>query len=252
VIARLRNDPMKKALLVMVLPCVAGAVNGSGLFEVGAYTSHMTGNTARLGHEVAQRHWADALLLGGMVFAFMLGAVVGAAVVERSKRQARAHYALGLWLEALFLAVVAGCTLTGRFHVPGAELILLCLAMGLQNALITRLSGAVVRTTHVTGIVTDIGIELVHLWLLMGERAQGRLRLFALGAAWRDPAVDPLKLHCTLWCSFVAGNLLGAALFLRFGFASLLLPIAVVAGLAVFDQRAGLDLPAATSQPAGR
>jgi uncharacterized membrane protein YoaK (UPF0700 family) len=191
-----------------------------------------------------------------MVLAFMVGAVVGAAVVERSKQKLRAHYAWGLWLEAVALSVVAGASFSGRFRLPGAELILLlCWAMGLQNAMITRLSGAVVRTTHVTGIVTDVGIELVHLWMLLGERARGRFRLLSLREVWSDPAVDPLKLHCTLWCSFVGGNLLGAALFLRFGFASLLLPIAVVSGLAVFDQRSGLDLPAGTPpapQPTGR
>lgn len=243
-ITRLRNDPMKKALLVMVLPCVAGAVNGSGLFELGAYTSHMTGNTARLGHELALRHGSGAIALAGMLLGFLAGAVMGAAVVERARKRDRAHYATGLCLEALTLAVAAGfgAAPTAR-HTPVAGLILLlCFAMGLQNAMITRLSGAVVRTTHVTGIITDVGIELVHLWSLLGERAKGRWRLRALPGTWADPQLDPLKLHCTLWCSFVGGNVLGAALSLRMGFASMVLPIAVVVGLAIFDLRAGLEL----------
>ncbi|WP_316568022.1 DUF1275 family protein [Myxococcus sp. MxC21-1] len=47
--------------------------------------------------------------------------------------------------------------------------------MGLQNALVTRVSGAVVRTTHITGILTDIGIQVVRLgsWLREGTRGQG-------------------------------------------------------------------------------
>ena len=47
--------------------------------------------------------------------------------------------------------------------------------MGLQNALVTRVSGAVVRTTHMTGVLTDIGIELVRMraWVRDGPRGQG-------------------------------------------------------------------------------
>lgn len=249
VLTRLQQNPVKKAILVMVLPIVAGAVNGSGLFEVGAYTSHMTGNTARLGHELAQEHWGAALQLFSMIASFGTGAMVGAALVELSKRRNRARYALGLIVEAAVLSAVTAATLGSgdHFRLPGSELIaLLCFAMGLQNAMITRLSGAVVRTTHVTGIVTDIGIELVHLYLWLRKRTSSWGQLFH----WRtikhlreDPELAQLRLHWTLWLSFVSGNVLGAVLYLNVGFASMLLPIIVVLGLTIFDLREGLDPP---------
>ena len=103
------------------------------------------------------------LVLRGMaaVLSFLLGAFVTTLCI----RWARAHsleseYALPLLAEAALLMVFG---LTGRKFIGNrvmGTMMLLCFTMGLQNAIITKISHAEIRTTHVTGIVTDIGIEL--------------------------------------------------------------------------------------------
>ena len=51
-----------------------------------------------------------------------------------------------------------------RSNYPNLIAFTLLFAMGLQNSLVTRISDAVVRTTHLTGLFTDLGIELSQLF----------------------------------------------------------------------------------------
>ncbi|WP_269431141.1 YoaK family protein [Luteipulveratus halotolerans] len=93
----------------------------------------------------------------------------------------------------------------------------LCFTMGLQNAIITKLSGAQIRTTHVTGMVTDIGIEL-------GKLAYPRR------AGDPEPVradVARLRMHLTTVGLFFLGGVVGAVGYLEIGFATLV-PGAVV------------------------
>jgi uncharacterized membrane protein YoaK (UPF0700 family) len=95
--------------------------------------------------------------------------------------------------------------------------------MGLQNAVVTRISNARVRTTHVTGMVTDIGIELGNLVDLAGRH--GREEEAALNK-------DKLRLHGQTVASFLAGGVAGVlaykafGAFLLFGASALLLLLA--------------------------
>jgi uncharacterized membrane protein YoaK (UPF0700 family) len=101
--------------------------------------------------------------LGGLV-SFLLGAMSSAVLVNFARRRKlSSEYAIPLLLEALLLLCFgfAGASLQ-RFEglfVP-ATVMLLCFIMGLQNAVISKISRAEIRTTHITGTVTDIGIEL--------------------------------------------------------------------------------------------
>ena len=150
--------------LGFVLAFVAGAINAGGFLAVHQYTSHMTGIVSAMADNLVLG--AYDLVLGGAggLLSFLLGAACSAIMVNYSRRR-RMHgeFALPLLLEAFLLlcfgllgaqlAAVAG------LFVP-VTVMLLCFIMGLQNALITKLSKADIRTTHITGIVTDIGIEL--------------------------------------------------------------------------------------------
>jgi len=150
--------------LGFALAFVAGAINAGGLLAVQQYTSHMTGIVSAMADNIALG--AYDLVLGGAggLLSFLLGAACSAIMVNYSRRR-RLHgeFALPLLLEA-FLLLCFGllgarlATVAGLF-VP-VTVMLLCFIMGLQNALITKLSKADIRTTHITGIVTDIGIEL--------------------------------------------------------------------------------------------
>jgi uncharacterized membrane protein YoaK (UPF0700 family) len=151
------------AQLGMVLTFVAGAVNAGGFLAVGQYTSHMSGIFSAL---------ADNLVLGalglvvtglGALLLFVAGSACSAILINWGRRCGWSDFfALPLMLEA---ALLFGFGLLGSLtrNSPGFTLVamlLLCFIMGLQNATVTKISGARIRTTHVTGMITDVGIEL--------------------------------------------------------------------------------------------
>lgn len=209
--------------LGFALAFVAGASNAGGFLAVRQYTSHMTGIVSSV---------ADNLVLGssdlvldacGAVLSFLLGATCTALMVNHARRRRLvSEYALPLLLEALLLLAfgVLGARLSkveGLF-VP-VTVMLLCFMMGLQNALMTKLSQAEIRTTHMTGIVTDIGIEI------------GKLLYWNRDAACAQPPVAAnrprLALLCGLLGSFLAGGVLGAWGFKHVGYLATL-PLALL------------------------
>lgn len=158
-----RRSGVTDVLLGIVLAFIAGATNAGGFLAIGQYTSHMTGIASAI---------ADNLALGlfgavgaGIVamVAFVAGAACSAVLINWGRRNDRTkQYAYPIALEALLL-LGFGVLGTASREAPGFMALaapLLCFIMGLQNATITKISGSRIRTTHLTGMVTDIGIEL--------------------------------------------------------------------------------------------
>src|SRR5690606_34311311 len=113
---------------------------------------------------VALRHWAIAVVSASALLAFVAGAATTAILVNAGRRRGLSSaFAIPLLLEAVLLLVFgafgARLTASHALFVP-ATVVLLCYTMGLQNAVITKISRAEIRTTHVTGLITDLGIEL--------------------------------------------------------------------------------------------
>ncbi len=248
----IRNrDWFENAILVLVLPFVAGAVNASGFMMLGVYTSHVTGNVARIGDELAQGRSNVATAAALLVVAFYLGAVSATALVVLAKNHRRARYAFALVAEAVALLLVLVLSHELVRDTRGAHTLAVCLlglAMGMQNALVTKLSGAVVRTTHVTGIVTDLAIETVRLVGWFRESTRGRPLLHRFTHVWHARAHDELKrlrLHLAIFGSFLSGAIIGPLLYVFIGEPSMIAPILVLFGLVVFDIRIGFrDLTA--------
>ncbi|TVP90463.1 MAG: DUF1275 domain-containing protein [Pseudomonadaceae bacterium] len=229
-LASRKRSPIANRHLGYALAFIAGAINAGGFLAVQQYTSHMTGIVSEMADGLVLGHWDLALAGLGGLLSFLAGATVSALLITYSQRRGmHSRFALPLLLEALLLlcfgllgGVLAG--IQGLF-VP-LTVILLCFIMGLQNATITRVSNAEIRTTHVTGIITDLGIELGKL--LYWNRAQA-----VTGARVR---VDrPRLLLLTLLVSyFFAGGVLGALGFQRLGYvatlplAAMLLLLAIV------------------------
>jgi uncharacterized membrane protein YoaK (UPF0700 family) len=240
------RELLESIVLAHVLPFVAGSVNASGFFIVGAYTSHVTGSVARVGDDLAQGNFSGALQAGFLVLCFFLGAASATALLERPRGGGRSHYSLPLAAEAATLLVITIFGMTEPKSIPFLNAIttaLLCLAMGLQNALVTRLSGAVVRTTHLTGIVTDMGIEAVraHLWLKQQGDIRGPRELWRILVRSRAaPELGKLRLHTTILLAFFVGALVGPYLYLRYGYGSMLFPVLVLVLLIAFDVVVGL------------
>lgn len=201
--------------LARYLAFVAGAADAGGFLAVRQYTSHMSGVVSAMADNLSLG--SLSLVLRGMaaVLAFLLGAFVTTLCI----RWARAHsleseYALPLLAEAALLIVFG---LTGRRFVGGrvmGTVMLLCFTMGLQNAIVTKISNAVIRTTHLTGMVTDVGIAL------------GRIASLRTGEVV-ETEMAKVRLLASLLVMFFVGGTVGALGFKRVGFL-FTLPLAII------------------------
>ena len=200
--------------LGLVLAFVAGAVNAGGFLAVQRYTSHMTGIVSAMADHIALGAYTLALSGVGALAAFLAGAISATVMVNYSRhRHLHSVYALPLLVEAGLLLCfgLLGTRLSGINGLfTSLTAILLCFIMGLQNALISKVSNAEIRTTHVTGLVTDIGIEL--------GRLMYRNRLGPEPAA--DAGVPRLKLLSSLVLFFFIGGVTGALSFSHAGYAA--------------------------------
>ncbi len=205
-----------------LLALVAGAINAGGYLAVRQYTSHVTGIVSAV---------ADNLALGQMelvvdgvigVLSFLLGAMCSGILVNFARRRALAsEYALPLLLESVLIlgfGLLGARMATFEGLLLPFTVILLCFIMGLQNAVVTKLSGAVIRTTHMTGVVTDLGIEL------------GKLVYWNADPSLPMPVRadrDRLKVLGGLLAAFLVGGVSGAYGFKAFGY-GFTIPIAVL------------------------
>lgn len=247
---------LENVILASVLPMVAGGVNATGFLAMGAYTSHVSGSAARIGDELAQGHHSLAAVAGSIVLLYFVGAATATFLILKAKHLARARYTLPLLVEAAALTAFATAAshLGADAHQVEFELTcVLSFAMGLQNALVTKISGATIRTTHMTGIVTDIGIETVGTidWLRTERRRarESHESPSTLELLRRDPLFKRLRLHLTIFASFVLGGTLGPLAWLHLGRISMVLPIGVVLLLALLDGLFGLERRAGDGKP---
>lgn len=224
------RSPRKNAQLAGYLALVAGYVNSGGFILIGSFTSHVTGNVGRMSNDIALGDAPAALLAAFMVLAFFAGAVISSIVLEwRASRGAPRAYAAALAFEGTLLLVfvfVAGLSRATHARVLDAEAAILSAAMGAQNALVTRLSGAVVRTTHLTGVVTDLAIELA-TWYRQHRGHAARPSQSASRGGGRPP-LDKVNLLLIIVVAFVVGAALGALLTLRASRWAMIAPAAAV------------------------
>ncbi|SDP13137.1 Uncharacterized membrane protein YoaK, UPF0700 family [Pedococcus dokdonensis] len=219
-LAGAHRNPRRNQYLAALLALIAGALNSVGFVAVSVYTSHMTGLTASV---------ADHLVLGSLslvwvgleaIGSFVLGAMACALLFNWGRRRGlQGRYANVLVLEALL--ILAFGALADRLvwaHRDHVFVAVLCFTMGLQNAIITKISAAQIRTTHVTGMITDIGIELGKLAYRSRRTAEPPVRadLHKLGTL------------AALVGLFFVGGMLGAAGYLAIGFPILVAPALVL------------------------
>jgi uncharacterized membrane protein YoaK (UPF0700 family) len=166
------------------------------------------------------------LALAGLVslLSFIAGAATTALLINWARRrQLHSKFALALMLEALLLLLfgLVGANLKSlaQLLVPTAVL-LLCFIMGLQNAIVTKISQAEIRTTHMTGVITDLGIELGRL--LYWNRTREGNDVHVVHAN-----LDKLFIHATILGLFFGGGVVGALAFKAAGF-SATIPIALL------------------------
>jgi len=192
-----------------VLAFIAGLVNAAGYMGFRHQSiSNLTGSTTLLGISLGTGDSGEALHWVLSLLAFVAGSMASGAIVQKSTLKLGRPYGVALLLESLLL--FAAVPMLQREWSAG--LWLASMACGLQNGMASTYSGAVFRTTHVSGMFTDLGVYL-------GHRLRGL-------------EVDALRVRVCLLVigSFMLGGLAGALLFEHLRERSLLIP-AVLTGL---------------------
>ena len=194
-----------------LLAFVAGCVNAVGLlgFEHQA-VSHLSGTATLLGTHLLDSSLIKIGHLVGILLSFFFGACLSGLLLHGSALKLGRHYDTALLIEAALLFIAFYLLSKGFYYGHYAA----SASCGLQNALATTYSGAIIRTTHLTGIFTDLGI-------MLGEVARG-------------DKFDKRKaaLFLLIILGFTSGGTLGAILFNYFQFAALLFPSCVCLTLA--------------------
>lgn len=194
-----------------ILALLAGTVNAIGLlgFQHQAI-SHLSGTATLLGTQLIN-DWSAAGHLSAIVVSFLVGSAISGLFISNVSLKLGRQYEWLLCIESLFLFAATYFLLngsqTGSYFASAA--------CGLQNALATTFSGAVVRTTHVTGIVSDLGIMI--------------------GSTLRGETFDKrkAKLFVTILLGFILGGIAGALLFKSLAFMALVVPAIVCILLAL-------------------
>ncbi|MEY3144190.1 MAG: hypothetical protein RLY21_2683 [Planctomycetota bacterium] len=227
--------------LAISLAWVAGYVNTAAVLTCGVVTSHLTGHASNLGRDVALRAWSDAALMAALIGSFFLGALISGFALELGRQRGWVSiYVLPAAIEFVLLAAFAvGVRMhdTATPEVGGTlwwMTAVAALAMGVQNATITRISSGVVRTTHLTGIVTDLGHESAQLAVM--RRLMGRGLRLAEGKS-RGPSAQRLLLLSSILVSFIVGSASAAWIYYEFPRWSMLAPLVLLAWIIIADLR---------------
>ncbi len=163
--------------LASLLSFVAGIVNVTGFFAIAALTTNVTGHFAFFADEVVRNNWAMAWNYLLYILAFFFGAFVSNFCIETfARRDIQLTNIIPVLTEIVILVSIALLTHYKRLENADWIACSLLFAMGLQNALVTSISNAAVRTTHLTGLFTDLGIEFSQLFFYRKEEQQQKLK----------------------------------------------------------------------------
>ncbi|WP_334186281.1 YoaK family protein [Novosphingobium sp.] len=228
------RDSRHDRRLAFALAAVAGGLNAAAFHEVGFFSANMTGNVSAMSSLLAMGQWSRGLGYLTVILSFILGAMVSTLTIcEGLRRGIVTIYARVILAEGVMIAML-GISRTALDREAGVPLLILGLAflMGLQNAIVTHISNARVRTTHVSGMSTDIGIGLARMIdILRGQKARED----------RQAVKTRLLLHIGTVLSFLLGGIVGVLSWrivgdLCFGLAGLVLACVALLSIASASQ----------------
>lgn len=209
--------------IASLLSFVAGVVNVAGFISVQRLTTNVTGHFAFFVDEVFRLEFTQSLVYFLYILFFFLGSFVSSLLVETiMRRNERFVYVIPGLFESFILLCIA---VAGPYLQTGYANVIACgllFAMGLQNSLVTRISGAMVRTTHLTGLFTDLGIELSQLFFYKKKEQKNKLIL-------------NIRLRLRIITFFFLGGIGGGVLYMALGFYALVIPAALLIGGVYYD-----------------
>lgn len=209
-------------LRLAILLCInAGFINAAGFFAFRVLTTNVTGHAALLAENIAQGNYDIAGIAALWLLSFLLGAFSSAVIISRVGRDRPASYTVSI---VIIIALVLCVAIFGKHYTEGVREARffaagLLFAMGMQNAMVSVISGSVVRTTHLTGMFTDLGIDL---------------------SAWATGAMNPalrsrLVLRSTIIASFLLGGIAGGVAFLHLSYRAFYFPAGLMLVVLFYD-----------------
>ena len=209
--------------LASLLSLTAGFVNAAGFLAFAVLTTNVTGHAALFAEGIAMQQWQTARVVALWMLLFFAGAFISGLIVSRIGKNQQYSYVIPILIEIIILVSIAllgyryDNSLAAREVFAGS----LLFAMGLQNSLVSMVSGSVVRTTHLTGTFTDLGIEMAQY---IQKKYEDR------------PALSTrIKLHSAIIFFFLLGALSGAYLFRLYRFYAFFIPVAVLCYTLMYD-----------------
>ena len=165
--------------LATLLSFVAGLVNITGVLAIKTLTTNLTGHFAFFAEEIMRHNYATAITFFIFTFFFLSGSFISSFLDELiSKRNPQLSHILPISLEMIVLFCVGFFGTQSNLSSLEGKLIafFMLFAMGIQNSLVTNISKSTVRTTHLTGLFTDLGIELSQLFFYKKHDEVKRLK----------------------------------------------------------------------------
>ncbi len=209
--------------LAALLCLTAGFVNVSGLLGFTVLTTNVTGHAALFAEKLSLGDLRAVRTVGLWMLLFLLGAFTSSYYIRKVGRKKRASYTLPILGEIIILVCVGtygkfydGSVLKTEYFAGS-----LLFAMGMQNAMVSVISGAVVRTTHLTGMFTDLGIDLAAISLKKEQRQPGLNQKIAL--------------KLVIIFSFLAGGIMGGFIFKSMSYATFYIPASILVIALFYD-----------------
>lgn len=209
--------------IASLLSFVAGIVNVAGFLSVQRLTTNITGHFAFFVDEVFKLHLAESLIYFLYILFFFLGSFVSNFLVEIiTRKNERLIYIIPTLIESFILFAIAFSGQSLMAHHSNVIAFSLLFAMGLQNSLVTSISDAIVRTTHLTGLFTDLGIELSQLFFYKAKKQ-------------KDKLVATIKLRFRIIVCFFVGGVVGGIFYSYLELYVLIIPAAMLLIGVVYD-----------------
>ena len=217
-------------LIWCVMAFHAGLLNVGGLLSCQTVVSHVTGFIALAAIEVNASNLAHAFDFLTIIISFMFGSIISGTLVDsqlRKNKMPRYYLVFGLiFLLTLFILLAGQSNLFGPFnsnvgHIGTYVLaLMISLICGIQNGMVTLVSKSVVRTTHITGLVTDLGIGLSRVVLLKDLKSA-------------EDEHQAIKMRITIILAFFLGSLVAVPVFKQEQYLGFMVP-AMISGALFF------------------
>ncbi|CAH8293517.1 uncharacterized membrane protein YoaK (UPF0700 family) [Mariniflexile fucanivorans] len=202
-----RSRTLKHNLrIATILSFVAGIVNVTGFLAFQQLTTNVTGHFALFISDVANFEFWKGTVYFLYIFSFLFGSFLSSFLIERYRESKKLNvFVIPTLMECFILITIAVFSDVLEIKYPDFIVCALLFAMGLQNSLVTKISNAVVRTTHLTGLFTDLGIELSQLFFPKTHPHVEKIK-------------STIKLRVFIICFFFMGGIVGGFIYSRMNF----------------------------------